>query len=76
MAAKKVDFAWSTMFSLMGCLELSSPDLNLTPLAAFLRFVAERSEGQIELCLKSGGGLQGEKWVISRHDGDKSCTNS
>ena len=37
-----------------------SPDLNLTPLAAFYVF-AERSEGQIELCLKSGGGLQRQK---------------
>ena len=37
---------------------------------------AERSEGQIELCLKSGGGLQREKWIISRHDSEKSCTDS
>ena len=34
----------------------SSPDLNLTPLAAFLRFFAERSEGQIVTCLFSCGG--------------------
>ena len=52
---------------------IPSPDLNLTPLAAFFTFFAERSEGQIELCLKSGGGLQREK---SRHDGEKSCTDS
>ena len=42
----------------------------------FFMCFAERSEGQIELCLKSGGGLQGEKLIIPRHDGEKSCTDS
>ena len=46
----------------------ASPDLNLTHIAAFYVF-AERSEGQIELGLKSRGELQGEKWIILRHNG-------
>ena len=53
-----------------------SLDLNLTTLAAFLCFFAEHSKGQILMCLKSGGGLQGEKWIMSRHHGEKSCTSS
>ena len=35
---------------------------------------AERIEGQIELCLKSGGGLQREEWIISRHDSENVLT--
>ena len=35
-----------------------------------MRLFAERSEGQIVMCLKSGGGLQGGKWIISRHEGE------
>ena len=53
----------------------TSQHLNLTPLAVFVTFFAECSDDQILMCLKSGGGLQGEKWVLSRHDGVKSCTD-
>ena len=52
-----------------------SPDLNLTPLAAFLRF-CRAQRGSDRTVLESGGGLQREKWIISRHDGEKSCTDS
>ena len=52
-----------------------SPDLNLTPLAAFLRF-CQAQRGSDRTVLEIRGGLQGEKWIISRHDGENSCTDS
>ena len=40
----------------------------------FLHFC--RSQRGSDLCLKSGGGLQREERVMSRHHGEKSCTDS